>query len=348
MTVSSTTSRASYAGNGSTRDFAVPFLFIAAADVQAVLRYPDGSEAILLRGTHYSLEGEGNPYGGTLRTSTAPLAGETLVIRRNPAILQEVDYMENGPFPAETHERALDRLTMICQSLSERLDRSVSLRISSAVSDVKMPDPQEGCTLCWSGDDIANGPTGEDVAAAQTNAAIARISSEEAQAARDEAVQAASTSSLPDMTTLTGCEMLRVTPDALSYEHRTAAQVRSDIGAPGIAVPNLWTAPQEYEQTALVIEAGVVTWDMAAAPRAMLTLTSNVTAISITNPGPGELTLAQDATGDRSVAWPASIRWPGGAAPAVTDEPGAEDVVTFFERGGVLRGTALQNFKAVA
>jgi len=114
-----------------------------------------------------------------------------------------------------------------------------------------------------------------------------------------------------------------------------------------MASPNLWTAPQEYEQTALVIDAGTVTWDMAAAPRALLTLTEDVTAMTITNPGPGELTLVQDATGWRSVAWPASIRWPGGRAPEVTPEPGAEDVVTFVERDGVLRGTALQDFRVV-
>lgn len=168
MTVSSTTSRCAYVGNGSTRGFAVPFLFIADGDVQAVLRLADETERVLEKGSDYTLQGAGDAYGGTLTMSVAPSTEETLVIRRNPAIVQEVDYMENGPFPAETHERALDRLTMICQALSERLDRSVSLRVSSAVSGVAMPDPKEGCTICWTADgDLANGPVGADIAHAQ-------------------------------------------------------------------------------------------------------------------------------------------------------------------------------------
>ena len=55
---------------------------------------------------------------------TAPAAGTTLVIRRNTALTQETDYVANDPFPAETHEDALDKLNMQTQELQEQLDRS--------------------------------------------------------------------------------------------------------------------------------------------------------------------------------------------------------------------------------
>ncbi|WP_054650173.1 hypothetical protein [Salidesulfovibrio brasiliensis] len=60
MTISSTTNRCTYGGNGSTKAFAVPFLFIAEADVQAVLRGIDGAEHVLDRGVDYMLEGAGD------------------------------------------------------------------------------------------------------------------------------------------------------------------------------------------------------------------------------------------------------------------------------------------------
>lgn len=349
MTISSTTNRCTYGGNGSTKAFAVPFLFIAEADVQAVLRGIDGAEHVLDRGVDYMLEGAGDAYGGTLTMNVPPAEGEALVIRRNPAIVQEVDYMENGPFPAETHERALDRLTMICQSLSERLDRAVSLRVSSAVSGVEMPDPQDGAALCWNTEgNLANGPSALDIAEAHEHAELARLCREAAETARDEAVQAVGTGFLPDPAELTALGLLRVDAATQAYECRTPQQVCADIGAASLAAANTWTQAQRYGETALTIDAGVVQWDMQAAPTAVLTLTEDVTGIVITNPGPGELTIVQDATGGWSVAWPAAILWPGGVAPSVTPDAGAEDVFTFTVRGSVLRGVAAQNLKAVA
>ena len=49
--------------------------------------------------------------GGTLTMHTPPATGQTLVIRRDPAIVQELDYVENSAFPAQTHEAALRQLT---------------------------------------------------------------------------------------------------------------------------------------------------------------------------------------------------------------------------------------------
>lgn len=115
-----------------------------------------------------------------------------------------------------------------------------------------------------------------------------------------------------------------------------------------LGVSNVWLAAQRYPDGVLTSDAGVVNWDMQANPEPTLLLTEAVTSIVITNPGNGELTLQQDATGGWSVAWPAAILWPGGTAPEVTTAPGAEDVITFSERNGVLRGMAAQNFQAVS
>lgn len=171
---------------------------------------------------------------------------------------------------------------------------------------------------------------------------------EGAQSARDEAVSVVEANLLPDPAGFDGLEMIRVSADAARYETRTPAQIRTDIGAVAAGVSNVWQAAQRYGEAALSIDAGVVEWDMQANPKAVLVLTENVTSIVIINPGPGELTIVQDATGGRAVAWPAAIRWPGGTAPELTLTGEAEDVVTFSERNGVLRGMAVADFKAVA
>jgi len=157
MTIASTISKARYAGNGSTMAFAVPFPFIADQDLELVLSGADG-ELVLSPGTDYQISGAGDAGGGTCTLSTPPAVGETLVIRRDPALVQEVDYVENDAFPASSHEAALDKLTMICQALAERLDRTITFRVSSAVSGVQLPDPDPGRVLGWNGDgnDLSN------------------------------------------------------------------------------------------------------------------------------------------------------------------------------------------------
>jgi len=136
MTLSTQTSKTSYTGNGATCEFPVPFPFMRADDIKVLLRQ-DGAELPLFSGTHYSLEGAGNPSGGSLVLGEPPATGQTLVVYRAPAIVQEVNYVENAAFPAETHEAALDLLTMICQALDEKLGRAVLYPVSTPQEDIR-------------------------------------------------------------------------------------------------------------------------------------------------------------------------------------------------------------------
>jgi len=149
-------------GNGSTTLFAVPFLFLENNDLEVVLSSPD-TETVQTISTDYQLSGAGHHTGGICTMTSAPAKGEHLVIRRNPSIVQEVDYVENDAFPAATHEAALDKLTMICQTLSERLDRTITFRVSSAVSGVELPEPDPGRLIAWneSGDNLINKQAGD-------------------------------------------------------------------------------------------------------------------------------------------------------------------------------------------
>jgi len=135
MTLSTQTSKTSFAGNGVSASFPLPFPFLREADIKALLR-AGGTDTPLLSGTHYTLEGAGQASGGTLTMLAPPATGQTLVIWRAPALVQEVDYVENSAFPAETHEAALDLLTMICQSLQEQVDRAVLYPVSAPAEDI--------------------------------------------------------------------------------------------------------------------------------------------------------------------------------------------------------------------
>lgn len=137
MTVSSTTTKVSYAGNGSTTAFSAPFYFILASDLKVTLRSATGTETVKTLTTNYTVSGAGVSSGGTVTMLVAPASGETLVIQRNVPLTQEVDYQANDPFPAATHEAALDKLTMETQQLNEALARSLKISTTNTMTSTE-------------------------------------------------------------------------------------------------------------------------------------------------------------------------------------------------------------------
>lgn len=139
MTVTTQTASASYYGNGSTVAFTVPFYFLANTHLQVILRDAQGIETVQALTTDYTVTGAGVPAGGTVTMVTAPASGTFLVIRRNVPITQETDYQENDPFPAATHEMALDKLTMIVQQQDGELDNALHFPASETTNDGELP-----------------------------------------------------------------------------------------------------------------------------------------------------------------------------------------------------------------
>lgn len=115
MTISTTTSRISYNGNGVTTEFSFPYRFLANGDLVVLSVSAAGVETVKTITTHYTITGAGDDAGGSVTMLVAPASGTRLVIYRDTEVVQETDYISGDSFPAESHERALDRLTMILQ-----------------------------------------------------------------------------------------------------------------------------------------------------------------------------------------------------------------------------------------
>ena len=137
MTVASSTARVSYSGNGSTTSFSVTFYFLADSHLQVIIRSSTGTETIKTLNTDYTVTGAGDPSGGSVVFGTAPASGQTVVIVRNVPLTQQTDYQANDPFPAESHEEALDKLTMLTQQLQDGVDRSIKLSTTNTMSSTE-------------------------------------------------------------------------------------------------------------------------------------------------------------------------------------------------------------------
>lgn len=155
MTVSSENRRADYNGDGATVAFPTGFRFLQDSDLKVIKTViATGIESVLTLNSDYTVVGAGDDSGGTVTTNVAPASSEKLSILRSVSLTQETDYVENDEFPAESHEKALDKLTMISQQLQEVSDRTLKLSESQVSSGLTIPPPVDGKYLRW--DDEGN------------------------------------------------------------------------------------------------------------------------------------------------------------------------------------------------
>lgn len=98
-----------------------------------------------------------------------------------------------------------------------------------------------------------------------------------------------------------------------------------------------WVYEEPVRVASASSSAGALTLDMANGNHFQVTLTENVTSITISNwpagarKEPLTVEFTQDGTGGWTVAgWPAAVKWPGGTAPTISAGIGAVDVLEGF------------------
>jgi len=104
--------------------------------------------------------------------------------------------------------------------------------------------------------------------------------------------------------------------------------------------------------TTPTIAANVIIYDLSLSNSFDVSLTANITTTTLSNPPAsgtyGEITirLKQDGTGSRTVAWPASIAWPGGTAPIITTAANSVDrvVLATIDGGTTWDGNFSQDY----
>ena len=202
MTVSSTTTKVSASGDGSTAAFNYTFKIFANSEMEVIIRSSTGTETTKTLTTHYNVSGAGNDSGGTVTFTSGniPASGETVVLRRKLALTQGTDYVENDPFPANSHEDGLDRLTMITQGIQEELDRAFKVSKTNSITT----------------------PEFTDAASARASKALGFSSDGNTLAVVDSII-------LPTSLSSAAGKMVRVNSGETSYEFQTPAQVFTNL-----------------------------------------------------------------------------------------------------------------------
>lgn len=224
-TVSSTSSRMDYTGNGAVDTYSYNFRIFANTDLLVTVRDTSDVETTLTLTTDYTVTGVGSSSGGNVvlvNSAQAWLDGDgdlksgyALTIRRVRPLTQLTDIRNQGNFYPETHEDTFDHLVMVDQQQQDELDRSMKLpeTIDPSTFDTNLPADLVGnigvsIIVNDAGDGFSAGPTADEITAAQTNATAAAASasaaaSSSSSAASSAAAAAASAASI-SLPTITG------------------------------------------------------------------------------------------------------------------------------------------------
>ena len=132
MTLSSTTTRASYTANGAQTAFAYPFRIDDQIHLQV---YLDDA----LQNTGFAVSGAGNDGGGNVTFVIAPENDANVTLIRAVPLTQPTDLPTQGPLDTSAIEKRFDQIVMQVQGLRELIDRSLVLPPSAGALELQLP-----------------------------------------------------------------------------------------------------------------------------------------------------------------------------------------------------------------
>ena len=280
MAVQSDTSRIQYTGNNSTvTTYAVPFVFLEASHLSAVARVTaTGVESAVALTNH---TGVGDVNGGTVRTAVAVPATSTLAISRTVPATQTTQYQEGGDFPAASHERALDKLTMAIQQVARSVARTVRLTDGAPDSAALLSVPSRyfgtddtGAIALVSGTDSPAGTL--------TNANIASDAAILGSKLADASIAANTKLTDGTITTSKITTGAVTTPKILDLNVTTAKIADSNVTAAKIATGAVTTIKlADLNVTTAKIAAGAVTPDKLERPYTLETAKPSTSGVSV-------------------------------------------------------------------
>lgn len=108
-----------------------------------------------------------------------------------------------------------------------------------------------------------------------------------------------------------------------------------------------YTRAHNFAATALTITSGTIPWDLSQNQVATLTVTTNSTMNTPTNPQAGAtyvMIVTQGTGGSNTLSFSTAYKFAGGSAPVLSTGSAQVDVLSFVSNGTVLYGVASQNF----
>ena len=338
-------------GTGSATEFPVNLSFWTADTIKVLHVDADGVETELDSNTDYELSG-GETINGEVQypsgaTLTYPKLGsgldilpatEQLFVYINLSLLQPTDLV-NFASNVELIETALDKLTVMIQILNDAMARSVKVPISSGISSVTVPSPEDGKVLGWDGVDgqlknillASFGLVELPLATSNMDVpAFIKTLLDDTDAATARATLGASTVGGQVFTAASA----GAARSAISAQENDAATAKTDESQE-------YTKSQNIDEVPLEISEGAVAWNWETQQCARLELDANATVSTPTNMRQGmsaTCRFVQDATGNRTVSFSGDFADAVDLVDALESDANEETIFCFYYNGTDIRG----------
>ena len=144
MTLTSSTTRAQYSGDGATVSFAISFVTWTTDDTEVILTDSSGVETVWTRGTQYNISLTSPPATSTLTVVTVPTdytpaSGETLTITSKIPNTQETALPLGGSLPSGSVEGMVDKSVRQIQQDVGTFDRAMLVPAGETLVSMALP-----------------------------------------------------------------------------------------------------------------------------------------------------------------------------------------------------------------
>lgn len=338
MSVTTTPSRISYSGDGTTTSFLFPYYFTALTDIGVVLQNTTtGALTTLVLNSTFTITGTlnadyGYPNGATITPSTVVPSGTKITIFRATPALQPLGIAQAGPFPSRPIEAGLDNVVLVGQRAIDLSTRSMRLPDGySKTFDPTLPstlDLNVGATVivntAGTGFDI--GPSGTDIKNAQANATAAATSATAAAASATAASGSASAAST---------SATNAAASAVVAQTAAASNVWNDVVFRTFAdSPITIDSSSRGKMYSIDASGGAVVVNLPSIPTLSLT-TPYVVGIKKSDAGTNTITINRGGTDTIDGATTKTIVTSGSGTALIPDTDTSPDIWTSADFGAV-------------
>lgn len=287
MTVSNTTVKLTYAGNGSNRVFGITFPLLSASHLRVVVTAPDGVETNVTSNFAINTALNALTYP-TVASGLDPLAtGYTITLVRQTPLTQEIDLHVGHALDAAELESGYDKLTYAVQEIKEEVGRAVKTGVSESApetAEAYMDAITAAKEAAETAATSAAGSASEAVVASATAAAASTEATTQAQAAAQSA-DTATSAAVTAQSAMEGAQIAQAAAETAAASIATAisehnqstdahADIRAAVAAKQDALPS-GTAGQYLRKT-----AGGVEWTDVSAGGSAATVDGELSATS--------------------------------------------------------------------
>ena len=134
MTISNTTTKVTYTGDGSNRRFDIPFPYLENSELSLIVTDGDGVETAVTTAFEVDTSKTFLTYPTTASQLDPLPSTHKFTIVRNTPLTQDNNLIQQATLDKESMEASLDKLTRITQELAEQSSRAIKTKVSGSAA----------------------------------------------------------------------------------------------------------------------------------------------------------------------------------------------------------------------